>query len=129
LSCVWELWSLFGLSMKHLLRQQFSNFFWILPCRRSFVHFPKTIPSPELINDTLKRRIQRVQDSSVSITPLLREWCQRGNQTGLSKLRSIITSLHRSNRFSHALQVRDFKNKQNWDLYKFVNLRFFFLCY
>ncbi|EOA30473.1 hypothetical protein CARUB_v10013598mg [Capsella rubella] len=93
--------------MKHLLRQQFRYIFWNLPSRRSFVRSPRTIPSPELINDTLRRRIERVQDSSVSITPLLREWCQRGNQTPLPELRSIITSLHKSNRFSQALQVSD----------------------
>lgn len=100
------------LSMKHLLRQQFRSFFWNLPCRRSFVHFPEIISSPELSNDTLKRRIERVQDSTVSITPLLREWCERGNQIRHTELKSIISSLHRSKRFFQALQVRDFKNKQ-----------------
>ncbi|XP_020889571.1 pentatricopeptide repeat-containing protein At2g20710, mitochondrial [Arabidopsis lyrata subsp. lyrata] len=108
--------------MKHLLRQPFSTFFWKLPCRRSFVHFPKTIPSPELIDDTLKRRIERVQDSTVSITPLLREWCQIGNQTALSELRSIITSLHRSNRFFHALQVSDWMIEQK--AYKLSSMDF-----
>ncbi|XP_010467778.1 PREDICTED: pentatricopeptide repeat-containing protein At2g20710, mitochondrial isoform X2 [Camelina sativa] len=95
--------------MKHLLRQQFRYFFWNIPCRRSFVRSPRTIPSPEIINETLRRRIERVQDSTVSITPLLREG---GNQTALAELRSIISSLHRSNRFSHALQVSEWMSDQ-----------------
>ncbi|KAL1219386.1 Pentatricopeptide repeat-containing protein [Cardamine amara subsp. amara] len=98
--------------MKHLLRPQFLNFSWNLPCRRSFVYSPKTIPSPELIHDTLKRRIERIQDSTVSITPLLREWCERGNQTKLIEVKRIISSLLRSNRYSQALQVSDWMSEQ-----------------
>ncbi|KAL1219387.1 Pentatricopeptide repeat-containing protein [Cardamine amara subsp. amara] len=95
--------------MKHLLQPQLLYFFRNLPCRRSFVLFPKTIPSHDEL--TLERRIERVQDSTVAITPLLREWCERGNQTTATELRSIIESLYDSERYSQALQVSDWMSK------------------
>ncbi|CAN8270974.1 unnamed protein product [Cochlearia groenlandica] len=115
--------------MKHLLLQHrlklvSSLLRRILPWRFSFLHFPKTIPSPSpspspsppSSNLTLKLRIEQAHDSSVSsITPLLRQW---GNQSSLSQLRSIISSLHRSHRFSHALQISEWicDQKQSYNL-------------
>ncbi|VVA99955.1 unnamed protein product [Arabis nemorensis] len=107
--------------MKHLLRPQFLVLKKrILPCRCSFLHFPKTIPSPDLSHDSLKRRIDRASDSTVSIIPLLREWSQFGNGTTLSDLRRIISSLHGSNRFSHALQISEWMSGQ--DIYNLTSL-------
>ncbi|CAH2051126.1 unnamed protein product [Thlaspi arvense] len=98
--------------MNHLLRPQFGSFLRILRCRCSFVHFSKTIPSPDPAHDTLKRRIERVPDSTASVTPLLREWCERGNQAAHSELRRIIASLHKFDRSSHALQISEWMSDQ-----------------
>ncbi|KAJ0242726.1 hypothetical protein HA466_0206540 [Hirschfeldia incana] len=96
--------------MNHLLRPHFGSFRSSnLPWRWSFLRFPKTVPSPNPVNDSLKRLImERVPDSIPSLTPLLHEWRQLGNKPpALPELRSIISSLQKSQRFSHALQVSE----------------------
>ncbi|CAA7014010.1 unnamed protein product [Microthlaspi erraticum] len=100
--------------MRHLLRpqSQIGVLFRILPCRSSFLHLSKTIPSPDLTHDTLRRRIERLPVSTASVTPLLREWCDRRNRPAHAELRSIITSLHKSNRFSHALQISEWMSDE-----------------
>ncbi|KAG2323650.1 hypothetical protein Bca4012_059119 [Brassica carinata] len=98
--------------MNHLLRPQFGSFRSNLPFRCSFLRFPKTVPSPDAVHDSLKRRIERAPDSMPSLTPLLQEWRQLGNKPGLSELRSIISSLHKFDRFSHALQVSEWMSDQ-----------------
>ncbi|CAH8343067.1 unnamed protein product [Eruca vesicaria subsp. sativa] len=99
--------------MNHLLRQNFGSFSRTnLPFRWSFLRFPKTIPSPDPVHDSLKRRIEHAPDSMPSLTPLLHEWRQLGNKPGLSELRSIISSLHKFDRFSHALQVSEWMSDQ-----------------
>ncbi|RID52565.1 hypothetical protein BRARA_G00019 [Brassica rapa] len=98
--------------MNHLLRPQFGSFRSSLPFRCSFLRFPKTVPSPDPVHDSLKRRIERAPDSMPSLTHLLHEWRQLGNKPGLSELRSIISSLHKLDRFSHALQVSEWMSDQ-----------------
>lgn len=99
--------------MNHLLRPQLGSFRRSnLPWRCSFLRFPKTVPWPDPVHDSLKRRIERAPDSMPSLTPLLHEWRQLGNKPGLSELRSIISSLHKFDRFSHALQVSEWMSDQ-----------------
>ncbi|KAF8054663.1 hypothetical protein N665_1321s0009 [Sinapis alba] len=98
--------------MNHLLRPHFGSFRSNLPCRWFLLRFPKTVPSPDPVHDSLKRRIERAPDSMPSLTPLLHEWRQLGNKPGLSELRSIISSLQKFDRFSHALQVSEWMSDQ-----------------
>ncbi|PIA55321.1 hypothetical protein AQUCO_00800214v1 [Aquilegia coerulea] len=59
----------------------------------------------EISPDILYNRISSINDSKVSIVPILDEWIQEGNTINKNQFQSLIKQLKVSNRFQHALQM------------------------
>ncbi|PIA55322.1 hypothetical protein AQUCO_00800215v1 [Aquilegia coerulea] len=66
--------------------------------------------------DILYNRISSINDSKVSIVPILDEWIQEGNPINKNQLQCLIKQLKVTNRFQHALQMSQWMTDKQHNL-------------
>ncbi|PON32427.1 Pentatricopeptide repeat [Parasponia andersonii] len=79
---------------------------------RALFYSSEALTSSSPPPDTLYRRISRLGNPKISMTPVLNQWVEQGKDVNASELHKIIKQLRKYRRFTQALQDGKMKRKE-----------------